>query len=198
MMTVLPPSITQSSDTKPPQPLDDTLLHAFAVETNALLTGAKCQKIHQLTPYDFVLSVWQPNPTQCPILAAHQHLLITLRKDAPFVCWLNATEFQQLQSLYGTGRNTPLVALLRKQLLGARLENIACIAGEPILHLHLTTTIFLFGCGQISRKFLSQSFPGPEHQRLNRRQAHSGYFSDLLELHSLVLPQVHDQPLALR
>lgn len=140
MMTVLPPSITQSSDTKPPQPLDDTLLHAFAVETNALLTGAKCQKIHQLTPYDFVLSVWQPNPTQCPILAAHQHLLITLRKDAPFVCWLNATEFQQLQSLYGTGRNTPLVALLRKQLLGARLENIACIAGEPILHLHLTTT----------------------------------------------------------
>jgi predicted ribosome quality control (RQC) complex YloA/Tae2 family protein len=137
----MPPSVTVTTD--PPlviQPIDATVLKAFALQSQAVMQGAKCQKLNQLTAYDFLISFWQPNPQRCEVLAEHQHLFISLRKDAPFVCWLNDADAKQLEAIHGKGRATPLGAVLKKTLLGAKLEGFTGVAGEPILKLTLTTT----------------------------------------------------------
>jgi predicted ribosome quality control (RQC) complex YloA/Tae2 family protein len=122
------------------QPIDETVLKAFATQSEALMQGAKCQKITQLTAYDFLFSFWKPNPQRCPILMAHQHLYISLRKDAPFICWIDEADVKALESLHGKGRTTPLGAVLKKYLLGAKLEAMAGVSGEPLLQLNFTTT----------------------------------------------------------
>ena len=133
------PSVTATLPTITLQAVDETVIKAFALASEAIVRGAKCQKINQLTAYDFLLSFWMPNPQQCSLLAEHQHLFISLRKEAPFICWLNNGDAQQLQAVHGKGRTTPLGAVMKKYLLGAKLEGLSGTVGEPILHLNFTT-----------------------------------------------------------
>jgi|GEM_PF-4584871 len=115
------------------QRLDALATSAAATTMAERFEGAKVQKINQLGPTEFILQLWKPNPDRTPELD-RCWLYLHLNKQNPIFCMLTNDE---LKTVYPTTANhqTPLLMILRKYLMGARLDGVHSLDGEPLLDL---------------------------------------------------------------
>jgi predicted ribosome quality control (RQC) complex YloA/Tae2 family protein len=149
-------AISPSPDA-PPQRLDALTVEATCSEMETLWRGAKLQKIVQLSPVEYAIEFWKPNPEQRPELEENW-LYLHLNRQHPFFCMVSETQWKAFFPNAKTGNASPLLLSLRKYLQGARLERVESLAGEPLLSLtfHYVSDLGFQGSVQLVTEFMGK------------------------------------------